>query len=224
MLGYSAYGINQTFFIVNYLYFYNMSWTIKVIEDIAEEPVTLAEVKEWLRIDATSYDNDNVLNTLIASCREKLEGYLGVYFGVKSVEVQLTGSVLKLPYGPTQSVNYVERVFTDDPYSDTEYQLKGLDYKTIFIGQQSAQIVWWYPANMGLPYIQSGWWPFNNLCVPVYNIYYTTGYLVLPKLLKNALLLQIDYQFKNQGKGDMFDLCPAAMEIANRFSQNNVIS
>lgn len=193
----------------------------KIIIDDADEPVTLAEVKEWLRLDADSFDNDNVLNTLIVSCKEKLEGRLNVYFTRKTVEVQLTGSILKLPYGPTGSILYVERVFTDDPYSDTDYKLKGLEFQTIFIGNQTGAIVWWYPANMSLPYIESGWWPFGVGCEPVYNIYYTTGYVTLPKLLKNALLMQIDYQFRMQGSLDIVDdICPAALQIVNRFSQN----
>lgn len=193
----------------------------KIIIDTSDEPVTLAECREWLRLDSDSFDNDNVLNTLIVSCKEKFEGYLNVYFTRKTVEVQLTGCVLKLPYGPTGDILYVEQLFVDDPYSNTDYKLKGLDFKTIYIGQQAIDIVWWYPANMGLPYIQSGWWPFGVDIEPVYNIYYTTGYVTLPKLLKNALLMQIDFSFSLQGSPDIIDgLCPAALEIANRFTQN----
>ena len=52
---------------------------IEVISEEETEPVTLTEVKDFCRLDSDSSDNDTVLELLIASCREKLEGYLNVY-------------------------------------------------------------------------------------------------------------------------------------------------
>lgn len=197
-----------------------MNWEIKVLQEPVTEPVTLAEIKDWCRIDADYSSTDSQLEIIAIASRELLEGHTGLYFAPKVVELQFTGNVQKLPYGPTGELHYLERVW-NDPYADTDYFTRGLNFKTIFVGQNEESIVWWYPINNGLPEIFSGGnFPFVD---PTYNLYYTTGYETLPKLLKDALLTQIDYLFKNQGITDMDSLSPVATMLADRFSKNLII-
>lgn len=199
-----------------------MNWEIKILEEPASEPVDLATIKDFLRIDADYTHDDNLLLLICAASREKLEGHTGLYLAPKVVELQFTGNVQKLPYGPTVEIYYLERVDGNDPYADTDYFTRGLNFKTLYAGINEGSVVWWYPINNGLPEIFEG--GFYGNCVPTYNCYYKTGYAILPKLLKDALLSQIDYSFKNQGITDMDSLSPIAEQLADRFSKNLVIS
>lgn len=195
-----------------------MEYQVKIVEDVASEPATLAEVKAWSQIDADYSSEDSVLQTMIASAREKLEGHLNVAFGVKTLEVQFTGDFFKLPYGPTGTILAFFNV-GDDPYADTEYTLHGLTFKSLAIGS-IASSEWFYPQTGGYPQL---WRNYERLNLNTYNIIYTTGYTVLPRLLKEALLIQVDYDLKTRGMPGMAALSPVAVQKANRFSQNLVL-
>jgi hypothetical protein len=93
-----------------------------------------------------------------------------------------------------------------------------LQFKTLIIKQwEDDSGNWWYPINGDFPQWQ-GRYPCNER----YVVSMTTGYPdgALPKGLKHALLLQIDYDYKWQGKQEKEDIAPAAKEQANRFSRN----
>lgn len=192
-----------------------MEFQVKVLEDIVTEPVTLAEVKAWSQIDADYTSEDTILQLMIASAREKLEGYLNVYFGVKTIEVQFSGPVFRLPYGPTGTILSFFNVGTD-PYADIAYHLHGMTFKTLVIGG-SDNSNYFYPQTNGYPL---PWYNYEGHYVNTYNIIYTTGYNILPKLLKEALLIQIDYDLKTRGMPDVSSLSPVAIQRAFRFSQN----
>lgn len=192
---------------------------IQVISE-GTEPVTLSEVKEYSRIDSDSSDSDTVLEMLIASAREKLEGFLNVYFMPKVVKIEFTGRVFELPYGPAGTITELTRQVGDEtPVTvDTDkYYTDGLAFKTLIIKEWADGLgYWWYPINGGWPQWQG---PVHCM-TEKYVVSMTTGYEELPKLLKHALLLQIDYDYKWQGKEEMNSISPAAQNIASRFSRN----
>lgn len=196
-----------------------MSWEIQVISEGAE-PVTLSEVKDYCRLDSDSSDNDAVLQMLIASSREKLEGFLNVYFIPKVVKIEFQSRAFELPYGPAGAITQLTRQVGDETpiVVDTDkYYTDGLAFKTLIIKDWANDSgYWWYPINGGLPQ----WQGPAHCYTEKYVVSMTTGYTALPKLLKHALLLQIDYEYKWQGKEEMNSISPAAQNIASRFSKN----
>ena len=193
---------------------------IEVISEDETEPVTVDEVKDFCRLDSDSSDNDTVLELLIASCREKLEGYLNVYFIPKEVKIQFTSRAFELPYGPAGEITELTRQRGDETpivVADDKYYTDGLQFKTLIIKDwDNDSGYWWYPIGGGWPQWQG---PIH--CMPEkYVVSMTTGYTTIPKGLKHALLLQIDYDYKWQGKQEKEDIAPAAKEQANRFSKN----
>lgn len=127
---------------------------IKVISEGAE-PVNLSEVKEYLRIDSDSSDSDNVLELLITSAREKLEGFLNVYFIPKSVKIEFSSRVFELPYGPAGVITELTRQIGDETpviVDSDKYYTNGLDFKTLIIKEfDNDYSGWWYPINGGYP-------------------------------------------------------------------------
>lgn len=198
-----------------------MSWQIQVISEGAE-PVTLSECKDFLRLDSDSSDNDTVLQLLIASCREKLEGYTNLYFIPKVVRIEFSARAFELPYGPAGTITELTRQIGDETpiVVDTDkYYTDGLEFKTLIIKNwDNDSGWWWYPINGGWPQ----WQGPRDVCYEKYVVSMTTGYPegTLPKGLKHALLLQIDYDYKWQGKQEKEDLSPAALTQADRFSRN----
>jgi len=191
---------------------------IAVLEDVETEPVTLAEVKAFSHIDADYTAQDPSLLIMLAAAREKLEGYTNTFFGVKKAEVWFQGGRLKLPYGPTQEIISVTKNGTDLLTTD-DYTLSGFTYKQIITdGGDCGVTSWFYPIYGGWPLP----WTWTAGDPTFYNVVYNTGYVVLPAVLKQAVLMLTDYLIKEQGATDM-ELPPAILAIANRFSQNLVI-
>lgn len=67
------------------------------------EPVTVEKVREWLRID--SYEEDELLEELITSCRQAVENYTSCSLVGKEIkcEVDLC-EIFELPYGPVKEI------------------------------------------------------------------------------------------------------------------------
>jgi len=70
------------------------------------EPVTLAEAKAFLRVDHD--DDDALIQTLIASARERLETHLNIAMITRSMQVSTaTSGTVRLPRWPVASVQTV---------------------------------------------------------------------------------------------------------------------
>jgi uncharacterized phiE125 gp8 family phage protein len=80
----------------------------KVITDVTEEPVTLAEA--YLQIGVEEYGSegrpdDALIEAMIGEAREYCENFCGLSFGIKTLEVALDsfpddGEAIELPMGP----------------------------------------------------------------------------------------------------------------------------
>lgn len=88
-----------------------MDWTgIKIAGEPATEPVTVAELKTYARIDSSAYDT--MLGGLITACRKAIEGHSGRKLITQTLEMYLddfpeyNGEIL-LPYPPVQSVSSI---------------------------------------------------------------------------------------------------------------------
>lgn len=195
-----------------------MEYQVKIIQDVSVEPVTLAEIKAWSMIDADYAYDDTVLQLMIGSAREKLENYSNLAFGLKTLEVQFTGGYFQLPYGPTGTILSLFNV-GEDPYADTDYTLRGLTFKSMCLDSDNSY-EWFYPIGGGYPRL---WNYYERYPLNTYNVTYTTGYTTLPRLLKEALLIQVDYDLKVRGLPEMAALSPVAVEKVNSFSRNLIL-
>src|SRR5215207_9609458 len=72
------------------------------------EPVTLDEIKSWLKIQGT--DEDDLLYMLRTSCRKEIEQYLGVSIVQKEITLEADLAYeWELPYGPVRTIDSVTR-------------------------------------------------------------------------------------------------------------------
>jgi len=85
------------------------------------EPVTLNEVKEYLRIDPGVSYEDNLLTDLITAAREETEKYTGCSLIARNVTAILElVNRHELPYGPVKSV-----------VNEDQYKLIGKDFPRV---------------------------------------------------------------------------------------------
>jgi len=176
---------------------------VKTVSDDSSEPLTLEEIKNFLRIDAdyTSDDDD-----LIATCRgarEKLEKELNLTFKPKVLKMQWNGDRIYIPYGPVTEV--VKLTTASDEVTELTYNISGLDFPMIGNDYCDSHYIVYpvgYNENFGL-----------------FNLTYNAGYDTLPYGLKQALLIQIDYEYKNRGM-PVSDISGLALSKASQYSRN----
>jgi hypothetical protein len=141
---------------------------VQILTDIANEPVTLAQVRDYLRITTTA--EDDTLSMLITSARERLEKYTCLSFGERELKVRWSSldSIVygkELPYQPNADVTECK----NDSGANISYQLRGLEYKKIYLlGSEGV------------------------------NVTYTAGFETLPSGLKNALLKEIATEYEQR--------------------------
>lgn len=88
---------------------------IKVIAEPIEEPVTVAELKEFARIDH-DYE-DTLLSGFIVAARKMVEKYLSKKLIEQTIRVTMdewNSRIIELPYPPLISVTGVYYVYEDD--------------------------------------------------------------------------------------------------------------
>lgn len=90
----------------------------------AVEPVTLAEAREWVRLESDDTANTNVLTLLIQAMREYAENLTGRAFVQRTLQLNLDGwpycGEIELPCPPLVSVTSVK-------YTDQDEVLQTLD-------------------------------------------------------------------------------------------------
>ena len=149
--------------------FYTSSATSTVA---ATEPVTLAEVKAYCKIDTGTTDDD-ILNELIVTAREQCEDFTGISIIVRTVTTVLNNTCgnIYLPYCPLISLTSVTDQDGNVLMVDDDYKLSG----TMF-----PQLI--FPK-----------WDRLTL---VYN----AGYGIPPSRIKTAILQQVFYLYENRGE------------------------
>lgn len=90
--------------------------TLRVVTEPAYQPVTLAQAKEWARIDDDT-SQDNVLAMLIAAMTRHAENLTGRAFIQRSLQLILDGwpcsGGIELPLPPAIAVSSIQYVDTD---------------------------------------------------------------------------------------------------------------
>jgi len=182
------------------------------------EPVTLAEIKAFLRIDVDYITEDESLLLTAGAAREIMQDYLNIGLVPMELEFQWDGSRKELPFSPTIQVISVK----DELGDDVEYSIDGYQAKSISVNRVCGD----WTGNVFYS-ISGGYVEYdpiiNNVLQPVYKAVYQTGYQVLPNTLKLALLAQIDHMYKLRGQPEGSMISTAALRMAQGYSRNLVL-
>lgn len=101
-----------------------------------EYPVTLSEVKTWIKENyGTDALEDGLISSLIASATEMLERYSGLSFITRTVTAHFETfeHKLELPYGPVSSLTSITRTYNgeDTVLASSDYSEEGGNFKKI---------------------------------------------------------------------------------------------
>lgn len=143
------------------------------------EPVTLAEAKDWLKIDVS--DDNNLITELITSARQQCEFYVKMSLITRTVIARVLNDQnnIELPYGPVIAVSQVKDADGNivDP---SNYKIHGVTFKTLDYSPLNSLII------DGLPTTEL-------------TVTYTAGYTALPKHFKTAIKNQVAWLYENRG-------------------------
>ena len=158
----------------------------KIYSQPATEPVTLAEVKEHLRIDGNDYDS--MLTSLIASCRSWCEQYQNRAYITQTWETYFDSWHFPMrparpPLQSVTSIKYTDSSNTQFTWASTEYNVDAVtDPARISLG-----------ANKTVPNVVLA--PQNAIVIR-----YVTGYGTesdVPASVKLAIKIMIGHRFEN---------------------------
>lgn len=188
---------------------YNAIISVEDVSDesgVITEPVTLQEVKDYLRLDgyvdaedSTSDDlsefdfDDDLIEEMITACRQLMEQKSGLSLVNHTWEAVITNlcGMIEIPYGPVISITSL--LDCEGTEIESEY------YK--IIGNKWKYLA--YPCN-------------DNM-----TITYEAGYSELPKAIKLDLLRLVAYMYEN--RGDM-TVEGFASQLARAYSRKNPIA
>lgn len=186
------------------LYNLLIDWEDKTEESGITEPVSVEEVKNYLRlegfIDSTESlssdfnDDDELIEILIKSARERLEEYTGLSLIPKTWEIEFTNLAgnFEIPFGPITQINTLlddqgDSISTDDFSTSSSLRiLKSPHYENMVMN-------------------------------------YEAGYFVIPRGLKDAILKEVAYRYIQRGDENVDGLSKEAMVLASKYKTANWI-
>lgn len=198
---------------------------LKVIADVAEadEPIQLADAYDHLRIthdDSNGSDDDAWLLAMIPAAREYCERFLGRALAPRTLELATnsfptitvdTAPSIVLPFGPVQSitsVKYLVEQDVEDSNGDPVLDSNGdpeTEVVELTLGA-TYELDSYVTPNRVLP-ISGESWPTGTGSLNSVKVRYVTGYvgepdsdgnLVLPKILRAAMLLMLGHFYENR--------------------------
>lgn len=173
---------------------------------VFEEPVSLDEMKDYLRLegyvdanestsdDLSNFDfDDRLLTDLIRSSRELIEQKAGISILPKTIEAVITNlcGMIELPFGPVISITSLFDCETTE-ITSSSYRIVGNKWKYLA-----------YPcyANM--------------------TITYETGFEVLPRPIKIDIMRLTAYMYENRGEDASIGLF--ASQLVKSYSRKTPI-
>lgn len=157
------------------------SWSVAVVTPPAEEPVTLAEARLHLRVDATG--EDALITALIQAAREWCEQHTGRAFVTQTLRYRLAQfprcRTVELPRGPAQSITSVG-------YVDPALSVQTLDAAKYGLAADAS------PPRLELAPSLS--WPDTYDAQDAVTITYVAGYgaaSAVPFPIKQAILVMV---------------------------------
>lgn len=182
------------------------------VEDITDEsdlsePVTLQEVKDYIRLEGFvdidestadelsdfDFDDDLIEGIIIPGARQLIEETAGISLIPKTLEAVITNlcGMIEIPYGPNVVVSEL------------------LDCEGVEIESDNYRVVGNKWKNLQ--------WP----CYKHMKITYEAGYTTLPAALKLDLLRLCAYMYEN--RGDDPTIQKFASQISSKYSRNTGI-
>ncbi len=165
-----------------------MAWSTSVtIVAAAGEPLAVAAVKEFLRIDGD--DEDGLIATFIASARSHVEDVCGIRLAAQTVQLQADewADLLALPIGP---VSAVAGIAYDDG-DGVEQVLDPAVYELVGTGLATG-------IRTG---VGKGWPTGVRRAQGAIRVTLQVGYVSLPESIGIAMLLMCGDLYKNRETG-----------------------
>lgn len=185
----------------------------------ADEPITLAEAKAFMRIDADYASDDDQIQIAISTARERLELHLNVGLVNRDIQIEWNGSALELPFTPNFEV--LEVSDKDGVLDADKYTIQGISSKRIYVGQKTGDYNYFYSMNNSHVEITS----LSGFdCSETYTVKYNTGYKDnLPNALKQSIFAECDYLYKLQGSPVTDIVSPNAALLSAPYSKNLIL-
>ena len=106
---------------------------ITIISEEVTNPITLAEAKNYLRVDFS--EDDDLIESLITSARVRLEQYAGIAMTERTLQVvAYVDELIELPYAPITNILNVE-YFSANTWVEIEdgaYEVIGTTVRKVF--------------------------------------------------------------------------------------------
>lgn len=173
---------------------------------VFEEPVSLEEMKDYLRLDGyidvnestsddlSSFDfDDRLLTDLIRASRELIEEKAAITIVPKTREAVITNlcGMIEIPYGPVISITSL--------YDCEEAEITSDNYKVI--GNKWKYLA--YPC-------------YSNM-----TITYEAGWEVLPRSIKIDIMRLVAYMYENRGEEEVAKF---ASQLVKTYSRKTPIA
>lgn len=161
----------------------------------ASEPVTLSDVKNWIKVADSYTDDDALITALITTARQMLEEYLSISIASKTYTVVLKNELgdMELPYGPVTSITSAADFDGDSLTNGTDYIVYGEDFKRLQTVTDYIKLV------------------------------YVAGYTTVPQALKDAIKMQVGYMYEHRGDElDSIGMSKEALMVAKIYSRNGL--
>jgi hypothetical protein len=172
---------------------------VTVITQPLELPLTLDEVKNYIKVDFA--EDDELINRLIKAVTMSAQLYTGLSFITQKLAVYFTNTGCEeLPYGPHQSIDEVARLNYDGTeviLTTDEYKYSGLLYYSLNCGCASE---YFYPVGSlycGRSFkLSSPWGAVNKM-----RVTFTAGFgdaTQVPDGIKLAILKEVAELYENR--------------------------
>lgn len=168
-----------------------MWYPAKITTPAAAEPVTLIEAKEHCRVierdgdgNVLPFEDDDLIERLIATARDHVERYCGVRFASQTVEIACDrfADFVRLPEAPVLSITKVA-------YVDTAGTTQTLDAAIYELRPDGLE------PSIALKYGQQ--WPTVRLGSRI-TVTAVVGYGDVPQAVKHAMLMLIGAWYANR--------------------------
>jgi uncharacterized phiE125 gp8 family phage protein len=181
----------------------------------AEEPLSLIEAKNHLRVEAP--EDDALIAALIAAARDQLEGETSRQLVTATWRLSLDcfPAVIRLPISPVQSVSSIQ-------YLDANEVLQTLSASVYVVDTDRK------PARIAPAYGEV--WPTTLPQINAVKVTFVAGYgtpAAVPESIKEALKLMIGHWYENREAsitGTIVTALPDGIQrIINRFHDGHYV-
>lgn len=150
-----------------------------LINDTPSEPVSVTEMRNWMRLDPTDTSDDALILDLISAARQHIENATSLTVVNKTfvTQFEIVGNnhnqwIVKLPFGPLVSITSVK------------YQI-GINTFETLVSNEEYEVM----GGKLLLYKQG-----------IYKVEYAAGFGTVPYDLKNDIMTLCAWMYENRGK------------------------